>query len=202
MRTRKKEKTMKKKIVSGILIAATVLALTGCGSSGEKQISGNVNNNEQAKTEQQSGAGSNQDSKKNETTGKDYVFKTKNTEITIDAEAANILSQLGDPLSKFDSPSCAFGDLDVIYTYGGFEVDTYQLKGVDYISAVILQDDSVSTQEGLYIGEDASKVEEIYGKPSEVNGTNKIYTGKNMKLTVIIKDGKVSSIQYLNLKLS
>ena len=44
---------MKKKIVSGILIAATVLALTGCGSSDEKQISGNVNNNEQAKTEQQ-----------------------------------------------------------------------------------------------------------------------------------------------------
>ena len=40
---------MKKKIVSGILIAATVLALTGCGSSDEKQISGNVNNNEQAK---------------------------------------------------------------------------------------------------------------------------------------------------------
>lgn len=28
---------MKKKIVSGILIAATVLALTGCGSSDEKQ---------------------------------------------------------------------------------------------------------------------------------------------------------------------
>ncbi len=32
--------------------------------------------------------------------------------------------------------------------------------------------DSVSTQEGLYIGADASKVEELYGKPSEVNGTN------------------------------
>lgn len=46
---------MKKKIVSGILIAATVLALTGCGSSDEKQISGNVNNNEQAKTQQQKG---------------------------------------------------------------------------------------------------------------------------------------------------
>lgn len=193
---------MKKKIVSGILIAATVLALTGCGSSDEKQISGNVNNNEQAKTQQQKGAGSSKDNSKNESTGKDYVFKINNTEITIDAEAVDILAKLGDPLSKFESPSCAFGDLDVIYTYGGYEVDTYQLKGVDYISAVVLQDDSVSTQEGLYIGADASKVEELYGKPSEVNGTNKIYNCKDMKLTIIIKDDKVSSIQYLNLKLS
>ena len=70
---------MKKKIVSGILIAATVLALTGCGSSDEKQISGNVNNNEQAKTEQQKGAGSSKDNSKNESTGKDYVFKINNT---------------------------------------------------------------------------------------------------------------------------
>ena len=82
---------MKKKIVSGILIAATVLALTGCGSSDEKQISGNVNNNEQAKTQQQKGAGSSKDNSKNESTGKDYVFKINNTEITIDAEAADNL---------------------------------------------------------------------------------------------------------------
>ena len=142
---------MKKKIVSGILIAATVLALTGCGSSDEKQISGNVNNNEQAKTQQQKGAGSSKDNSKNESTGKDYVFKINNTEITIDAEAADILAKLGDPLSKFESPSCAFGDLDVIYTYGGYEVDTYQLKGVDYISAVVLQDDSgINTGRPLY----------------------------------------------------
>lgn len=86
---------MKKKIVSGILIAATVLALTGCGSSDEKQISGNVNNNEQAKTEQQKGAGSSKDNSRNENTGKDYVFKINNTEITIDAEAADILAKLG-----------------------------------------------------------------------------------------------------------
>ena len=46
---------MKKKIVCGILIAATVLALTGCGSSDEKQITGNVNNNEQAKTDSRRG---------------------------------------------------------------------------------------------------------------------------------------------------
>ena len=86
---------MKKKIVSGILIAATVLALTGCGSSDEKQISGNVNNNEQAKTQQQKGAGSSKDNSKNENTGKDYVFKINNTEWTIEeADEATINNEM------------------------------------------------------------------------------------------------------------
>ena len=80
---------------------------------------------DRAKTEQQKGAGSSKDNSKNESTGKDYVFKINNTEITIDAEAADILAKLGDPLSKFESPSCAFGDLDVIYTYGGYEAVSY-----------------------------------------------------------------------------
>ena len=86
---------MKKKIVSGILIAATVLALTGCGSSDEKQISGNVNNNEQAKTQQQKGAGSSKDNSKNENTGKDYVFKINNTEITMMLRQLIYLQNLG-----------------------------------------------------------------------------------------------------------
>lgn len=172
---------MKKLVVTMCLLAACMFV--GCGSDNEKVIDGN--NNSQVESEKDNTEGK-----------KGYVFESNNTEVIIDAEAAPIFAGLGKEESYFESPSCAFGDLDKIYTYPGFEVDTYSLEGVDYVSAIILLDDSVATPEGICIGETAAKVKEVYGEPTSETATMLAYVKDHMKLCFIIKDDAVEAIEY------
>lgn len=192
------------KIIAVILCMGMTAAAAGCSESGTKEISGDVKNNVVSGGSQDGDAAAETDDGASESeggSGEAAAFSYNGTQITIDAEAADILEALGDPASKYESPSCAFGDLDVIYTYSGFEVDTYQIDGVDYISAVLLLDDSVETPEGLYIGADEENVEALYGEPTEENEDSMTYSYETMKFVVILENGKVDSIQYLTLEL-
>lgn len=65
-------------------------------------------------------------------------------------KAAPILEKLGEPMEYFEAESCAFEGLDKIYTYSGFELHTYEMKGTDYVASVMFLDDSVSTKK-VYI---------------------------------------------------
>lgn len=172
---------MKKLLVTMCLLAACMLV--GCGGEDEKVIDGSNN--------------SQQESDKNNNSGKTgYVFESNGASVIIDAEAAPILEDLGKEESYYESPSCAFGDLDKIYVYPGFEIDTYSLEGVDYVSAVIFLDDSVSTPEGLGIGATAAKVKEVYGEPTSETATMLAYVKDHMKLCFIIKDDSVEAVEY------
>ena len=172
---------MKKGLVMMCLLAACMLV--GCGGEDEKVIGGNNN--------------SQQESNKNENSEKaGYVFQSNGVSVVIDAEAAPILDGLGKEDSYYESPSCAFGDLDKIYVYPGFEVDTYSLEGVDYVSAVIFLDDSVATPEGVGIGETVDKVKEVYGEPTSETATMYAYVKDHMKLCFIINDGTVEAVEY------
>lgn len=128
--------------------------------------------------------------------GKGYLFAAKGVTVSIDAEAGPITEQLGEPLSYFESESCAFEGLDKIYTYSGFELDTYPKGGKDYISAVVLTDDTVSTPEGIAIGDSLEKVKEAYpGEYTEICSMLRYEKG-GMTLSFIIQDNEVKSIEY------
>ncbi len=128
---------------------------------------------------------------------KSYLFKVGSTEIRIDAEAKDILDSLGACLDYSESPSCAFEGMDKVYTYAGFEVETYCLKDVDYIASVQLLDDSVKTPEGICIGNSVDQVKEIYGAATEESATALIYRAKGVTLQFLLRDGNVTNIQYL-----
>ena len=171
-----------KRIIAGILVSlCLVLSLAGCGGE-TKVITGSS-----AAKGSSAAAGA----------GGEFVFKAKDVEIHINSEAKAVLDKLGKPLSTFESPSCAFGDLDVYNTYAGFEVNTFQEKKTDYVKEVILKDDSVSTPEGVSIGEEATKVEKTYGAPTEKSDTKMEYAKEKMKLIFVLKSGKVDEIQYV-----
>ncbi len=171
-----------KRIIAGILVSlCLVLSLSGCGGE-TKVITGSS-----AAKGSSAAAGA----------GGEYVFKAKDVEIHINSEAKAVLDKLGKPLSTFESPSCAFGDLDVYNTYAGFEINTFQEKKTDYVKEVILKDDSVSTPEGVSIGEEATKVEKTYGAPTEKSDTKMEYAKEKMKLIFVLKSGKVDEIQYV-----
>lgn len=197
---------MKKRNVLAIMMLGCVL--TACGSE-EKVIVGEVSNRN-VEMSDQTGNGSEQteaaETEKNEETAVEdtqcgYVFVVNGISIEIDAEAQQILGKLGDPLSVYESPSCAFGDLDRIYTFSGYEMDTYMVNDVEYISSIVFKDDTVETPEGVCIGNTVEQIKTLYGEPSIEEETILTYFKDQMKLCFIINDGTVVSIEYRNMVL-
>ena len=178
------------KIKKLVIILAATFILAGCGDK-EKVISRDNNNASQSQHTD--------DVKVNyNASTKGYVFKTGDVEIEIEAEAKAYLDALGEPKSYFEAASCAFGDLDKTFTYNGFEINTFSQNGKDYVSAVILRDDTVATKEGICIGASVDKVKEIYGAFTSETDTAIVYAKGNMKLCFFIQDDTVVSIEYLN----
>lgn len=174
--------------------------LTACGSD-EKVI-----DNAPTATQAPANTDGTEDTKqKNESPSaqkaKGYTFKAKNTEIVVDADATPYVEAFGEPSSYYETPSCAFDNLDKFYTYQGFELDTYYLDGKDKVLGVLLLDDTVSTAEGICIGDTQEKVTSAYGEPTEKTENSATYKKDNMKLVFIFKDGVVASIEYKSLVL-
>ena len=125
-----------------------------------------------------------------------WKYTVRGVDVMMHAEAAPVLEALGEPVSFTEEASCAFTGLDKTYNYGGFFLQTYPLNDVDYIYSLWLMDDSSTTPEGIYIGASQADVEAAYGTEG-FNGENAyILTGTTSKLTIILIDGVVSSIQY------
>ena len=129
--------------------------------------------------------------------GTKYEFQSGPVSVAIDAEAESVLSALGEWRNYSESPSCAFVGLDKVYVYAGFRIQTYPLEGKDYIYSVELTDDSVTTPEGITIGSGADQVKSAYGTPAEESATLLLYKGEGVNLQFILRDGKVTNIQYL-----
>lgn len=177
-----------------IVVCCMMLGLVACGGGDENVIERNPSDVTQAPD--QEGAGASKDNKAN-----GYVFGYKDVEIVIDTEANQYVEKLGDPVSYYETPSCAFDNLDKFYTYQGFEVDTYYMDGKDLVLGVVFLDDTVSTKEGVCIGDVQDKVTSVYGEPTQKTDNSATYQKDNMKLVFIFKDSKVASIEYKSLVL-
>ena len=169
-----------------ILVLLAVLMAAALCACGEKTISGGGDNGggDQDVSAPSAGAGG-------------YVFVANGVNVEIDAKMADIEASLGDPKSYFESQSCAFGELDKVYTYSGFRIDTYQINGVDYISDVIFTDDTISTPEGLAIGDSIAKAKEVYGEPTTEDGSRLVYENGKMKLVCLLEGDTIKTIEYL-----
>lgn len=196
---------------AAVLLAAMTLFATGCGDE-EKTIDGSVQNIQpeeigdeagggasgtgQAGQTQGGGTGSGTAAGSSVSGGKGYTFSYNGTVIEIDADAAPILDKLGDPVSYFEAPSCAFEGMDKTYTYNGFELDTYPTGDRDFVSTVVLKDDSVTTPEGICIGDTREKLLQAYPDGGTEENGMLVYEKDGMKLCFIIKGDEVASIEY------
>ncbi len=177
----------------GILLAAGMILMAGCGNS-ENNISGEVQNAPDASRQDgDNGAGAQTGGGE---TGKGYVFQYNGVTVSVDGDMAPVLEGLGEPQSYFEAASCAFEGLDKTYTYSSFEIDTYPQNEKDYVSMIILKDDAVSTAEGIYIGCSLAKVTEAYWTDYAEQGSMLVYSKDGMKLCFIVENDEVTSIQY------
>ena len=164
-----------KKLLILLLALCMVASLAACGEQ-----PGNTNN-----------PGNN-----NSTPRVGFTFTYKGTKIAINDDAAPIVAALGTPMSYTEEASCAFDGTSKIYYYGSFYLETYPMDGKDLVFGFWFVDDSIATEEGIYIGATQSQVTNAYGAAA-FNGINAytITKGEDV-LTIILEDGAVSSIQY------
>ena len=184
-----------KKIICLLIVAVLAAGvLTACGSSDKK----NSTKETEATTTQAAGtdtAAPAADDGQAAAADK-YTFVYKGTNIAMKAEAAPICEAMGDAKSYTEETSCAFDGLDKNYTYTSFIMTTYPDGDKDRVNSVTLLDDTVSTVDGICIGDSKDKVEEVYGADC-FNGVNAyIMAEGDAQLTVILDGDKVSSIQY------
>ncbi len=172
---------MKKK--SLVLLAAMTMAFAfvGCGDGGGSSSSGTTGTSTQADAAAAGG----------------YSVTLSGVTINMNVAAADIISALGEPKDKYEAESCAFQGMDRTYTYPGFTLDTYENNGVETTLYVTFTDDTVSTTEGLCIGESIDKAKELYGTDGTDNGSSIVYTKGGSTLTIFYgSDGVVNEIQY------
>lgn len=169
-----------KKIISLILVVSMALCLAACGSKPAETTTPSTPAPKVPVTPSEN----------------DHLFFAGDVKIQMHAPAAPVLEALGEPMSYTEETSCAFEGLDKTYYYNGFYLQTYPLGDGDYIYSLWLVDDTNSTPEGIYIGCSQADVEAAYGADS-YNGSNAyVLTGDTSKLTIILEEGIVSSIQY------
>ena len=127
-----------------------------------------------------------------------YTFRKGSVEIAIGDEVSPILTSLGEWNDYVESPSCGFTGVSKLYSYTSLDIETYPTDGKDYVYMIQLKDDSVSTREGIRIGDKREAVTEAYGTPAEESDSMLVYRADGMYLRMLLKNGAVTKIQYLH----
>ena len=125
-----------------------------------------------------------------------YYFTVNGVKVEMNALASSVTDALGEPKSYTEEASCAFEGLDKTYGYGGYYISTYPDGDKDYIYSAWFVDDSITTEEGVYIGSTKAEVETAYGADCFGDSTTATLTKGDTKLIIILTDDAVSSIQY------
>lgn len=180
---------------AAVLLLAALLsaALTGCGDR-EAPVPMQTPQPESALPDAPVTA----ENAKEETAGSGFAFIHNGVRIEVDADAASLLPALGQPDSTFEAASCVFEGEDKMYSFRGFELDTYPTDGKDYVSAVVLRDDSVATAEGVTIGDSVQTLRQVYGEPDASSANLMVYEAGDMQLRFILENDAVVSVEYLS----
>lgn len=188
-RNRRKNDEEKKgwKLLS-VLCLVLILGLTGCGSdtSDTSQNGKDEGVETSEETKQQS----------NNSLSEGYLFEANGVTIGVDMDMEPIAKALGEPESVFEEPSCAAQGTAYLYTYPGFQVNTYPDGDTNLVGTIILKDDTVATPEGIDLSKTKEDVIAVYG--NDYDGTDRMisYEKDGMKLNFIFDGDNIASIEY------
>lgn len=126
--------------------------------------------------------------------GPDFCFTFEGVALT--PGAIYDASALPAPNSVFQVPSCAIEGTDNVYSFDAIDITAFHDGTQEVIYSIAIFDPNVCTDEGLYLGDDAARVMELYGENYTENGTAMVYTRANTMLTVILQNGYVVSIEF------
>lgn len=111
---------------------------------------------------------------------------------------AETLAPLGEQTREpEEAPNCAFGGQNMLYSFSGFEVETYEKDGLTYFYGVYFLDDSIATEKGITIGSTKDEVLAAYGQASEAKEGSLTYKGGGYSRIFFLRDDRVTRIHYL-----
>lgn len=172
-----------KKFAAILLVLIMVMSLCACGGG-----SGTPDQNS-GSTDPQGNTGS--------TIPVGYTFTYNGYQFGVDMIADAPLANLGEAKDHYTSESCAFGGEDTVYYYNSIQVSTNNEYGYERIYSIYLEDDLVSTEEGICVGSTADDVKAAYGEPGDKSSDAcLIYEKDGMTLNFNLVDGVVSTILY------
>lgn len=183
---------MKRKLVS-ILVSSMlcISLLAGCGSSQETPADVAPS---QSVTENATEKNAGNDAQQNIETG--YIYSQDGMDVAVNGLMTPIVDAWGEPDKYFESESCAFQGLDKVYTYGSIVINTYPENGEDYVLTIELKDDTITTEEGIYIGSSRDDVITTYGEATSETDVALVYEKGDCQLTFFFEDNYVSNITY------
>lgn len=169
-----------KKLLTIVLAALLLLTMCACGADPNP-------------TDPQQTTGGNTPS----ATPVGYTFTYNGYQFGVDMAVDTVLAKLGTPKDQYTSASCAFGGEDTVYYYSSIQISANDEQGYNRIYSIYLEDDLVSTEKGICIGNTAEQVKTAYGNPDSTSTDScLVYPKDGMKLKFMLDDGKVSSILY------
>lgn len=177
-----------KKILLTCLLFISLFVITGCGPT--KSEDSNTN------------AGSNANSESGENKGQN--MKKVNVSLTymgtdITPGKTFNAKSISKTATKSTLPSCALEGEDNVYTYDNIEITANVSGKTETIFSVYFIDETVSTNEGIKIGDTKKKLVETYGDNYIDDETLITYVDETSKrqINFQIEDGIVSGIEYV-----
>lgn len=98
-----------------------------------------------------------------------------------------------------ETPDCVNGGQTKLYFYEYLQVTTYMSGEQEILYSIIMNPDkgaNTPTAEGLYFGDDAARVEELYGTGAEKDGDVWTYRKGNTLLILQFGNDQVVGIEY------
>lgn len=191
---------MKKKYVAVLAGVMAMCCVTACGGDEDVKVVNKLPSDKSQVSEEQKNGTEEKDAAGQGETLTGYIYEVsvgnKKVSITTDTDMSGVLAQLGEPVSYFESQSCAFKGLDKVYTYDHYRIETYPDGEKDVISSVVFLDDIAETTEGISIGMTKEEMESVYGTDHEEKKGMTVYTKDGKYLAFLLKDDVIQSIEY------
>ena len=125
-----------------------------------------------------------------------YFFTVGDVTFSVGDDADEVTARLGECNSSASVPSCAGEGFDEVYRYNGLKILAHRDAKGAKITEIDLLSDLLPTAEGVFIGDDADKIKDIYGEGEGFSGGVE-YRAEGCRLRFFITDGRVTGIKYL-----
>ena len=125
-----------------------------------------------------------------------FYFNFMGHTLHLNQDMEDIFVFLGEPSGMRQTPSCAFDGYDKIFGFGAINVHTYPQGDEDFVQVISIRDDSVTTVNGIRLGDSLEDVIAAYGDNFTRDFDMYIFTKSDTTLSFFIEGDMVVEITY------
>ncbi|MCL2287143.1 MAG: hypothetical protein FWC32_12375 [Firmicutes bacterium] len=178
------------KILMCLLGGVIIFLLAACGSDNDTvNTNTTINHVDESPTE-------NPTAEEALGNSEEFDFFFRETVISLNQNMAEVLDVLGEPIGIRQTPSCAFEGYDRIFGFGAINIHTYPIGDDDFIQVINFRDDSVTTRNGIRLGDSWNKVVDTYGSDYEQDFNIRTFTRGRTMLSFFVENDIVVEITY------